>query len=91
MAGLTPSETSVLVAGGGGVALKIARRLCNASCTVHVLQRSNLRSEEIESMGAKMVQSDVLEKDQVDGVFPSAVLMSYTRCSFVQVWAKWMW
>lgn len=69
-----PTETNILVAGGGGVAMKTAQRLRDLSCNVYVLQRSSNRSDDITAMGASMVRADVLEKDQVANMFAGYVL-----------------
>ena len=66
---MIPKETSVLVAGGSGVAMKTAQRLRDADCTVYVLQRSDARSAGIAAIGATMVRADVLEKDQLANAF----------------------
>jgi nucleoside-diphosphate-sugar epimerase len=71
---LDPDNASILVCGGGGVALAVTRRLKDMGSWVWMLQRTDARKKEIESMMAIVAKGDALnpadiEKafDQIDG------------------------
>lgn len=66
---LDPESSSILVAGGGGVAMKTVQRLKRMSCNVVVLQRSSTRQEQIESMDCKFVKADVLSPAEIQSAF----------------------
>lgn len=67
--GVDPDNANILVAGGGGVALMVAKRLKDMGSWVYMLQRSNTRQSEIEGMMAIMVKGDALERESVDKAF----------------------
>ena len=66
---IDPDNASILVAGGGGVALSVARRLKDAGAWVWMLQRSDVRRPEIEKMMAVVVRGDATSKEDVDKAF----------------------
>lgn len=53
---LEPDNASVLVAGGGGIALDVTRKLKDAGAWVWMLQRSHSRAAEIEGMMALIIK-----------------------------------
>ena len=61
-AGLDPDNASILVCGGGGVALEVTRRLKDMGAWVWQLQRTDVRRKEIEGMMAIVVKGDALEQ-----------------------------
>ncbi|GMH40573.1 hypothetical protein BSKO_08477 [Bryopsis sp. KO-2023] len=64
-----PDNANILVAGGGGVALMVAKRLKDMGSWVYMFQRSNTRQSEIEGMMAIMVKGDAIERESVDKAF----------------------
>ncbi|BDA48088.1 Uncharacterized protein At2g34460, chloroplastic at C-terminar half [Coccomyxa sp. Obi] len=66
---MDPDNASILVAGGGGVALSVTRRLKDMGSWVWMLQRSDSRRQEIEKMMAIVVRGDALNKDDVQKAF----------------------
>eukprot|EP00884_Botryococcus_braunii_P006145 jgi/Botrbrau1/15531/Bobra.0123s0007.1 len=62
-------NASVLVCGGGGVALEVARILKDKGAWVWVLQRSDSRRGDIEGMLATLVKGDAMKKDDVKKAF----------------------
>ncbi|GMH40572.1 hypothetical protein BSKO_08476 [Bryopsis sp. KO-2023] len=67
--GVDPDNASILVAGGGGVALMVAKRLKDMGSWVYMFQRSNVRQSEIEGMMAIMVKGDAMDRETVDKAF----------------------
>ncbi len=55
-AALEPDNASILVAGGGGIALDVTRKLKDSGAWVWMLQRSDSRRAEIEGMMALIVK-----------------------------------
>lgn len=68
-ADLDPDNASILVCGGGGVALHVTRKLKDMGSWVWMLQRKEDRRKEIEGMMAIVAKGDALSKDDVDKVF----------------------
>lgn len=66
---IDPDNASILVAGGGGVALAVARKLKDAGAWVWVLQRSDVRRSEIEGMMAVVVKGDATNAEDVAKAF----------------------
>jgi hypothetical protein len=66
---LDPDNASILVCGGGGVALHVTRKLKNMGSWVWQLQRTDVRRGEIEKMMAIVAKGDALNKDDVQRVF----------------------
>ena len=58
---LDPDNTSILVAGGGGTALEVARRLKDMGAWVWMLQRTEAHRGEIEGMMAIVHRGDALD------------------------------
>lgn len=71
-ADLDPDNASILVCGGGGVALAVTRRLKDMGSWVWQLQRSDSRRKEIESMMAIVAKGDALNTEDLERVFSSA-------------------
>jgi nucleoside-diphosphate-sugar epimerase len=72
---LDPDNASILVCGGGGVALGVTRRLKDMGSWVWMLQRTDTRKKEIEAMMAIVAKGDALNPadvarafDQIDDV-----------------------
>lgn len=68
-ADLDPDNASILVCGGGGVALHVTRKLKDMGSWVWMLQRKEDRRKEIEGMMAIVAKGDALNKDEVAKVF----------------------
>lgn len=66
---LDPDNASILVAGGGGIALDVTRMLKDKGSWVWMLQRSDTRRAEIEGMMAIVVKGDALNQSDVDNAF----------------------
>eukprot|EP00898_Chlorokybus_atmophyticus_P001889 jgi/Chlat1/2700/Chrsp180S02873 len=62
---LEPDNSSILVAGGGGVALQVTRLLSEKGAWVTALQRSGTRQKVIEGYGAIVAMGDALKPDTV--------------------------
>jgi shikimate 5-dehydrogenase len=71
-ADLDPDNASILVCGGGGVALSVTRKLKDMGSWVWMLQRKEDRRKEIEGMMAIVAKGDALSKDDIDKVFAGA-------------------
>ena len=67
----SPRLHSILVCGGGGVALHTTRRLKNMGSWVWQLQRTDVRRPEIEKMMAIVAKGDVMSKEDLQKVFDS--------------------
>eukprot|EP00195_Chlamydomonas_chlamydogama_P013166 CAMPEP_0202905552 /NCGR_PEP_ID=MMETSP1392-20130828/34827_1 /ASSEMBLY_ACC=CAM_ASM_000868 /TAXON_ID=225041 /ORGANISM="Chlamydomonas chlamydogama, Strain SAG 11-48b" /LENGTH=269 /DNA_ID=CAMNT_0049593689 /DNA_START=135 /DNA_END=944 /DNA_ORIENTATION=- len=68
---LDPDNASILVCGGGGVALHVTRKLKDMGSWVWQLQRTDVRRSEIEKMMAIVAKGDALNKEEVQKVFDS--------------------
>ena len=68
---IDPDNASILVAGGGGVALEVTRKLKDMGSWVWQLQRTDVRRKEIEGMMAIVAKGDALSKDDLAKVFDS--------------------
>lgn len=68
---LDPDNASILVAGGGGVALEVTRKLKDMGSWVWMLQRSDTRRKEIEGMMAIVVKGDAMSTEDVQKAFDS--------------------
>jgi shikimate 5-dehydrogenase len=68
---IDPDNASILVCGGGGVALSVTRKLKNMGSWVWQLQRTDVRRKEIESMMAIVAKGDALNKADVQKTFDS--------------------
>jgi len=68
---LDPDNASILVCGGGGVALHVTRQLKNMGSWVWQLQRTDDRRAEIEKMMAIVAKGDAMSKADVQKVFDS--------------------
>lgn len=66
---LDPDNASILVCGGGGVALHVTRKLKDMGSWVWMMQRTDVRQKEIEKMMAFVPKGDALNKDDVQKVF----------------------
>eukprot|EP00798_Chlamydomonas_sp_ICE-L_P006405 gene6405-3020_t len=66
---IDPDNASILVCGGGGVALDVTRKLKNMGAWVWQLQRTDVRRKEIEGMMAIVAKGDALVKEDVERVF----------------------
>eukprot|EP00879_Flechtneria_rotunda_P002521 GHRR01002719.1.p1 GENE.GHRR01002719.1~~GHRR01002719.1.p1 ORF type:complete len:271 (+),score=98.63 GHRR01002719.1:211-1023(+) len=68
-ADIDPDNASILVCGGGGVALHVTRKLKDMGSWVWMMQRHDDRRKEIEGMMAIVAKADATNKEQVDKVF----------------------
>ncbi len=66
---LDPDNASILVCGGGGVALEVTRKLKDMGSWVWMLQRTEERRKEIEGMMAIVSKGDALDTDSVAKAF----------------------
>lgn len=66
---LSPDNASILVCGGGGIALDVTRKLKDMGAWVWMLQRSDSRRKDIEGMMAIVIRGDALQPDSVQKVF----------------------
>ncbi|KXZ49185.1 hypothetical protein GPECTOR_22g775 [Gonium pectorale] len=66
---LDPDNASILVCGGGGVALHVTRKLKDMGSWVWMMQRTDVRKAEIEKMMAFVPKGDALNKEDVQRVF----------------------
>ncbi|KAL3140678.1 hypothetical protein ABBQ32_005241 [Trebouxia sp. C0010 RCD-2024] len=66
---MSPDNASILVCGGGGIALDVTRKLKDMGAWVWMLQRSDSRRKEIEGMMAIVVRGDALNPEQVQKAF----------------------
>lgn len=66
---IDPDNASILVAGGGGVALEVTRKLKDMGSWVWQLQRTDVRRKEIEGMMAIVVNGDATVTADVDKAF----------------------
>ena len=68
-ASLDPDNSSILVAGGGGVGIRVTRMLKDMGAWVWMLQRTDERRAEIEEMMAIVTNGDATNDDDVRRVF----------------------
>lgn len=68
---LDPDNASILVCGGGGVAIGVTRKLKDMGSWVWQLQRTDVRRKEIEGMMAIVAKGDALNKDDIEKIFKS--------------------
>ena len=68
---LDPDNASILVAGGGGVALSVTRKLKDMGSWVWQLQRTEKHRNDIEGMMAIVVKGDATNADDVEKAFAS--------------------
>lgn len=66
---LDPDNTSILVAGGGGVALEVTRKLKDMGSWVWMMQRHEERRKTIEGWMAVVAKGDALNTADVEKVF----------------------
>lgn len=66
---LDPDNASILVCGGGGVAIHVSRKLKNMGSWVWQLQRTDIRRKEIEGMMAIVAKGDALKPEDLAKVF----------------------
>ncbi|MEW5301024.1 MAG: hypothetical protein WDW36_003908 [Sanguina aurantia] len=66
---LDPDNASILVAGGGGVALQVTRKLKDMGSWVWLMQRTDVRKAEIEKMMAIVPRGDALVPADLQKVF----------------------
>lgn len=68
-ASLDPDNASILVAGGGGIALDVTRKLKDAGAWVWMLQRTDSRRAEIEGMMALTLKGDAMVESDLAAAF----------------------
>lgn len=68
-AAFDPDNASILVAGGGGVALEVTRKLKDMGAWVWQLQRTDIRRKQIEGMMAIVVNGDATRPEDVERAF----------------------
>ncbi|GFH20741.1 NAD(P)-bd_dom domain-containing protein, partial [Haematococcus lacustris] len=78
---LDPDNASILVAGGGGVALHVTRRLKNMGSWVWQLQRTDVRRKEIEGMMAIVAKGDALVPSDLEKVMASIEEVDAVVCT----------
>lgn len=66
---MSPDNASILVCGGGGIALDVTRKLKDMGAWVWMLQRSDSRRKEIEGMMAIVIKGDALQPDSIQKAF----------------------
>ena len=64
-----PDNSSILVAGGGGVGIMVTRMLKDMGAWVWMLQRNDDRRSEIESMMAIVINGDARNDEDIERVF----------------------
>ena len=64
-----PDNASILVGGGGGVALDVTRKLKDCGSWVWQLQRTDVRRKEIEGMMAIVFNGDAMKPEDIEKAF----------------------
>ncbi|KAG1678959.1 hypothetical protein FOA52_013022 [Chlamydomonas sp. UWO 241] len=78
---LDPDNASILVCGGGGVALQVTRKLKNMGSWVWQLQRTDKRRAEIEKMMAICAKGDAMDVASLQKVFDSIEEVDAVVCT----------
>lgn len=58
---MDPESATVLVTGGGGVGLETVKLLKDLGTRTYMLQRSDIRREELEALNVIIVTADALD------------------------------
>jgi len=78
---MDPDNASILVAGGGGVALNVTRRLKNMGSWVWQLQRTDVRRKEIEGMMALVAKGDAMKPADLQKIMDGIEEVDAVICS----------